>query len=96
MKSLTILGRTVTIDTDKLSAGLCKLHEQDENKKAVLAFGMLDFKLCEMFDNILKESVLKQFSELAYLLSEDEINDFIKDCQNEVGKGVYKYATLIV
>jgi hypothetical protein len=49
---------------------------------------MLDFKLCEMFDNILKESVLKQFSELAYLLSEDEINDFIKRMSKRVGKGL--------
>jgi hypothetical protein len=36
MKSCSLLGRTVTIDTDKLSAGLCKLHEQDEDKSGLL------------------------------------------------------------
>lgn len=30
MKTIELLGKTVTVDTDKLSQGLCELHNEDE------------------------------------------------------------------
>lgn len=96
MKKIEILGRSVSIDTDQLSKGLCELHNEDENKKAVLAFGMLDFQLCEMFNKMVEEAIIKEFSTVAYTYFKKEIDTFIKDCQNEINKGVYKYAKLIV
>lgn len=96
MKKIEILGRSVSIDTDQLSKGLCELHNEDENKKAVLAFGMLDFQLCEIMNNGIKERIIKEFTPDTYSLFKKQIDDFIKDCQNEVNKGVYKYAKMIV
>ncbi len=96
MKVLELLGEKVSVDTDKLSRGLCELHNEDEDKKAVLAFGMLDFELCEMMDKGIKERVIKEFDSITNELFKGRIDDFIKDCQNEVGKGVYKYAKMIV
>lgn len=96
MKVLELLSRKVSVDTDKLSKGLCELHNEDEDKKAVLAFGMLDFELCEMMDKGIKERVMKEFDSITNDLFKSRIDDFIKECQNEVAKGVYKYAKMIV
>lgn len=96
MKKIELLGKTVSVDTDKLSRGLCELHNDDEDKKAVLAFGMLDFDLCEMMDKGIKERIIKEFDTVTNELFKGRIDDFIKDCQNEVSKGVYKYAKMIV
>lgn len=96
MKVLELLGKKVSVDTDKLSRGLCELHNEDEDKKAVLAFGMLDFELCEMMDKGIKERVIKEFDSITNELFKGRIDDFIKDCQNEVAKGVYKYAKMVV
>lgn len=96
MKTIELLGKTVTVDTDKLSQGLCELHNEDEDKKAVLAFGMLDFGLCEMMDKGIKERIIKEFDPVTNELFKGRIDDFIKDCQNEVARGVYKYAKMVV
>jgi len=95
MKELIILGRSVKVDVDKLSKGLCELHEEDEDKKAVLAFGMLDAQLCEIMEKQLKESIIKEFSPEAYDLFKLRIDQFASDCNNEVAKGVYRYAKMI-
>lgn len=96
MKVLELLSRKVSVDTEKLSKGLCELHNEDEDKKAVLAFGMLDFELCEMMDKGISERVKKEFDTITNDLFKSRIDDFIKDCQNEVAKGVYKYAKMVV
>lgn len=96
MKVLELLGKKVSVDTDKLSKGLCELHNEDEDKKAVLAFGMLDYELCEMMDKGIKERVIKEFDSITNDLFKSRIDNFIKYCQNEVAKGVYKYAKMVV
>ncbi len=96
MKVIKVMNRTVSLDTDQLSKGLCDLHNEDPDKRAVLAFGMLDFKLCEVFDKAVKERIIEEFGTLAYTYFKDEIDAFIKDCQNEINKGVYKYAKMVV
>ena len=96
MKVLELLSRKVSVDTEKLSKGLCELHNEDEDKKAVLAFGMLDFGLCEMMDKGIKERIIKEFDTITNELFKGRIDDFIKDCQNEVARGVYKYAKMVV
>ena len=94
--TLKVAGRTVTIDIDKLSRGLCDMHNDNEDMKTVLAFGMLDAGLIDMFDKNLKERILSEFSEEAKELFSDRINTFINDVCNEVAKGVYKYANMVV
>lgn len=96
MKEIEVSGRSVKIDIEKLSQGLCEMHNEDENIKARLAFGMLDLKLCELMNDMLKERVLKQFSTEAYDLHKLEIDTFIKEASAEISKGVYKYAKMIV
>ena len=95
MKELTILGKTVKIDIDQLSKGLCDLHNEDEDKKAVLFFGMLDAKLCEIMEKGVKKAIIKQFSPETYDLFKSRIDQFAKDCNNEITKGVYRYAKII-
>lgn len=96
MKVLELLGKTVSVDTDKLSKGLCELHNDDDYKKAVLAFGMLDFELCEMMDKGISKKVKNEFDSITNDLFKSRIDDFIKDCQNEVAKEVYKYVKMVV
>ena len=96
MKTLEILGKKVTIDTEKLSEGLCDLHNQDEGKRTMLAFGMLDHGLCEMFDKILMEKVRSQYSSDAVELFGGRIDKFVTECSNEIQKGVYQYAKMVV
>lgn len=96
MKVLNLIGRTVSIDTDKLSKGLCDLHNEDEEMKAALAFGMLDAKLCDIFETNLTESIKKQFSSVTNQLFKDEIKTFTNECIREIEKGVYSYAKMIV
>jgi len=99
MKELKILERSVSIDTDKLSKGLCEMHNENPDMKLMLSFGMLDAKLCEIFDQQLAEQVKAKFSEHANDLFKDRIDRikaFIDDCNNEIGKGVYRYAELVV
>jgi hypothetical protein len=96
MKTLEIASRRVSIDTDKLSKGLCDLHASNDEMKAVLAFGMLDAKLCEMFEEQLSSSIRKQFSEIANDLFKTRIESFIKECVNDIEKGVYRYADFMV
>ena len=96
MKTLQVLGRTVSIDITKLSKGLCAMHEEDEEMKTILAFGMLDAKLCELFEKQLSEAIKKQFSDIANELFKERITVFIKDCNHEVTKGVYSFATMVV
>ena len=96
MKVLELLSRKVLVDTEKLSKGLCELHNDDEDKKAALAFGMLDFELCEMMDKGINERVKREFDSITNDIFKSRIDDFIKDCQNEVARGVYKYAKMVV
>tara|TARA_R110000782_G_scaffold102547_1_gene189724 strand:- start:371 stop:661 length:291 start_codon:yes stop_codon:yes gene_type:complete len=95
MKTFELLSTKVTINVEQLSKGLFELHEEDENKKAVLFFGMLDAKLCEMMEKGIKEKIIKQFEKETYFLFQLRIDAFIKEVQNEVTRGVYKYATII-
>lgn len=96
MKVFELLGRKVSVDTEKLSKGLCDLHNEDEGKKAGLAIGMLDFELCELMNKGIKNRIIKEFDTETNELFKGTINDFIKDCQNEVSKGVYRYAEMVV
>lgn len=96
MKTFELLGRSIKVDTDQLSRGLCELHNEDEDKKAVLSFGMLDFELCEIMETGIKQRIKNEFQAADYEIFKNIIDPFIKDCQNEVTKGVYKYAKLIV
>ena len=96
MKTLKILDRTVSVDIEKLSKGLYEMHKEDENKEAVLSFGMLDFKLCELMELNLNKAIKKQFDEHTNDLFKTRIKQFSKDCSNEITKGVYKYAKMIV
>jgi len=96
MKTIELLGKTVSVDTERLSKGLCELHNEDEDKKAVLAFGMLDFELCEMMDKGISKKVKNEFDSITNDLFKSRIDDFIKDCQNEVARGVYKFAKMVV
>jgi hypothetical protein len=95
MKELILLSKSVKVETDKLSKGLCAMHEEDEEKRAVLAFGMLDAKLCEIFSENLSKSIKAQFSEVTNMIYEDEIKAFVKEVNNEVTKGVYRYIKII-
>lgn len=95
MKIFELLGKTVSIDTDKLSRCLSELHNEHEDKKTVLAFGMLDFKLCELMEKEIKKSIIKQFDDFTYELFKSRIDDFIKEVQKEVFSGVYKYSKMI-
>lgn len=96
MKTLEVLGRTVSINIEALSKGLCELHNSDPDMKAVLAFGMLDHGLCEMMETEIAKKVKAQYSPEANELFADRINGFIKECNNEIAKGVYKYAAMVV
>ena len=96
MKELILLSKRVTIDTDKLSKGLCEMHEEDEEKRAVLAFGMLDHKLCEIFKTSLSKSIKKQFDKETNVIFENQINRFIEEVNNEVTKGIYRYIKIIL
>lgn len=95
MMELKILSRCVKVDTEKLSKGLCKMHEEDEDKRAVLAFGMLDAKLCEIFAENLSKSIKAEFSDVANMIYKDEIKAFIKEVNNAVTKGIYKHIKII-
>lgn len=90
------MGRKVEIDTDALSKGLCDLHNQDEDKRTILAFGMLDNALCEMMRKHLKAKVKEQFSSVVNQMWDEEIDTFCADCSNEIEKGVYGYAKMVV
>lgn len=96
MNKLTIRGKTVTVDMDALSKGLCGLHEQNENTKTILAFGMLDARIIKSFEDNFSEGIKSQFSEGANVLYQEEIESFIKRCSNEITKGIYKYAKMVV
>jgi hypothetical protein len=96
MKTFELLDKTISIDTEKLSKGLCELHNENKETKSVLAFGMLDSDLCEIFSSNLKSKLIKQFEPFVYDLFKNRINDFINECENEILNGVYKYATLVV
>lgn len=95
MKTFELLGKKLSINTEQLSEGLFKLHEEDEDKKAVLFFGMLDAKLCELMEKGIKEKIIKQFEKETYFLFQPRIDAFIKEVQNEVTRGVYRYASII-
>ena len=96
MNKLTIRGKTVTVDMDALSKGLCEMHNEDEEKRTILAFGMLDAKLIEIFERNFSKKIKAQFSEGANVLYQEEIESFIKRCSNEIEKGIYKYAKIVV
>jgi hypothetical protein len=96
MKTFELLGKTVTIDTEKLSKGLHDLHAEDDNKATILAYGMLDAQLCELMEKGLKEAIIGQFEPITYDLFKLRIDEFIRDTTNEVINGVYKYAKMIV
>lgn len=96
MKTLEVSGKTIKIDTEKLSKGLCDLHNQNKDMKTMLAFGMLDAKLCEMFKKNLSQSIKGQYSDLSNELFEQRINTFINECVNEIERGVYSYAKMVV
>jgi hypothetical protein len=93
---LNISGRTVTINIEALSKGLHDLHAEDEDKKAVLAFGMLDHGLCELMETNLAQSIKKEFSPEANELFKERIETFISDVNSEIAKGVYQHAKMIV
>ncbi len=96
MKVLEVAGRRVTINIDLLSRGLCDMHNQYEEKKLVLAFGMLDAQLIEIFERNMTKMVKDEFTPEANELFKDRIEAFINDVNNEIAKGVYKYATMVV
>ena len=96
IKEITLFKRRVQIDIDKLSKGLCAMHEEDEGMKTRLAFGMLDFNLCQTFEQELTASIKAQFSSLTNELCKEEIEAFIKLVNKEATKGVYRYAKMIV
>lgn len=81
MKTIELLGKTVSVDTEKLIKGLWVLHNEDEEKRAILAFGMLDFELCEMMDKGISKKVKNEFDSITNDLFKSRIDDFIKDCQ---------------
>jgi len=96
MNVLTLLGRTVTIDTKALSEGLYQLHAEDPDKLAVLSFGMLDAELIELIDTKIDKKIKSEFSESANELFKDRISEFISDIQRTVSTGVYQLAKLVV
>jgi len=95
-KVLEILGRSVELEVEPLGKGLCAMHESDPDMKAVLAFGMLDAGLCELFRRHLKEKVEGMFSAEVKLLFHDKIAAFIKECAGAVEKDVYRHAKMVV
>src|SRR5690606_2636349 len=96
MKTLEITGRIVRLDTEKLSIGLLEMHEEDKNKKAILAFGMLDAKIMQAFEYNLKQSVYSQFSKEAQELFKSKIDSYLKDCIKEISIGIYQRAKMVV
>ena len=96
MNRLEIANRFVEVNTDALAKGLCEMHEMDDDKKAVLAFGMLDHGLCELMRKQLATHVRAQYSTEANELFSARISDFITQCTNDIEKGVYKYAKMVV
>ena len=96
MKTLILNGKIVTVDTDKISKGLCKIHEEDKHKKTALAFGMLDNDLCKIFTQGISEGIKKEFDETTNDLFKNRIQDFIKEVENEVLTGIYKHIKIII
>jgi hypothetical protein len=93
---LEINGRMATVDIEKLSKGLYDLHCEDEDRKAVLCFGMLDAKLCEIMETQLKDKIFEQFSLGTQALFKIKIENFCNKCFNEICKGVYNCAKNIM
>ena len=96
MNRMEIGTRFIEVNTDALAKGLCEMHEMDSEKKAVLAFGMLDHGLCEMMRKELSAHVKAQYSTEANELFSARISDFITQCTSDIEKGVYKYAKMVV
>lgn len=95
-KSIKLFGKTVTVNTEKLSKGLCEMHEADPDMRMRLSIGLIDHQLCEMCSKNLAESIKKEFSATTKAIYEEELDSFIKDCNNEIQKGIYSHATCMI
>ena len=96
METLTLEGKTVSIDTENLSKGLCKIHNDIPAKKAALSIGMLDAELCEYMLDSITERVINEFGNERYKVYELSIKDFCKSCMRIIEKGVYSHAEMVV
>ena len=96
MKEIKILSRSVKVDTEKLAKGLADMHKQKTETYLALQFGMLNAPLMEMFKKGIEVKILNQFSEVAKMIYEEEINAFITDCFSEISKRVYHFVDMKV
>jgi hypothetical protein len=96
MNEFILLNKSIKIDTEKIGLGLLEMHKEDEHKKAVLAFGMLDAKLMDLAENNLKEGISKQFDKEDAELFKIRIDDFVRDCIKDISNVIYSNATMVV
>ena len=96
MKEIEIAGRKVSINIDAVAEGLHELHAEDPNKKAILAFGMLDAGIMEQASKDLNELIKSKFSAEANEIFAGRIKEFIKDCEHKIAVGIYQRAKMVV
>ena len=96
MKTLKTPFRNINIDVNKIAEGVKNMHHEDEDKKIVLAFGMLDAVIMDLTEKNLKQKFFSFFNELELIICEEDINKFISECMHEISLYVYKNSNLIV
>lgn len=96
MKTLKIGQGTVTINTEALAEGVHQMHAQEEDKKTMLAFGMLDAKIMEAVETELKAKVIKTIGEGNAEFFNDRVKQFLADVNKAIAVGVYKRAKMVV
>ena len=96
MNVLNIGQGTVSLDTEKIAEGVHALHEQDESKKTILAFGMLDAKIMETVEKEIKDRVLKEIGESNAELFKLRVEAFLNKVNKDIAVGVYKRAKMVV
>lgn len=96
MKNFELLTQKINIDTQKISIGIIELHNESREKKLMLSIGMLDLKIIEATNEIIEKSIKSKFDDVINCLFEPRINDFIRDCQSEVIRGIYSNAKMFV
>jgi hypothetical protein len=93
---LELNGKSVTIDTEAIAGGLLNFHNEDEGKKTMLAFGMLDALLMESSEEAIKKRVFSEFSQITRDLFEPRINKFLSSVNHEIVVKIYSGAKMVV
>lgn len=96
MKEFNLTGYPIRINTKAIAEGLLKIHNQNENMKTMLSFGMLDANIMDEAEKAIREGITNGIDPLDIELFRDKINIFINETMKEISVIIYQNAKMIV